>query len=224
MECKTRVLEMACESLQESGMRGDASVECEAAPGSESGRGAPESTGTGGRVDWRTVDRALRTIRQRRAVLDAEEAHWLREAEALQIWRPLGMVSALDYLERVLNYAPRTGQERMRVARALGSLPQLSAALASDQLSFSAVRELTRVATPATEAAWLASAAGKNLRQIEDLVADHRPGDGPEDPPDPQARRHVVRFELAAETFALQRQARTVLNDEHGTNLEDDAF
>jgi hypothetical protein len=23
--------------------------------------------------------------------------HWLREAEALQIWRPLGMVSALDY-------------------------------------------------------------------------------------------------------------------------------
>lgn len=45
-----------------------------------------------GRLDWRTVDRALRAIRQRRAALDAEEAHWLREAEALQVWRPLGMV------------------------------------------------------------------------------------------------------------------------------------
>src|SRR4051812_29670034 len=224
MECKTRVLEMACESLQESGMRGDASVECEAAPGSESGRGAPESTGTGGRVDWRTVDRALRTIRQRRAVLDAEEAHWLREAEALEIWRPLGMVSALDYMERVLGYAPRTAQERLRVARALGDLPLRTAALAGDELAFSAVRELTRVATPGTEASWIAAATGKNLRQIEELVADHRPGDRPDDPPDPQARTQVVRFEVAAETFALVRQARTVLDSEHGTNLTDDAF
>jgi hypothetical protein len=174
--------------------------------------------------DWRRVDRALRAIRRRRAVLDAEEARWLREAEALQIWRPLGMVSALDYLERVLGYAPRTAQDRLRVARALGDLPQLTAALAADELAFSAVRELTRVATPGTEASWIAAAAGKNLRQIEELVADHRPGDRPEDPPDPQARTHVVRFELAAETFALLRQARTVLDDEHGTNLSDDEF
>jgi hypothetical protein len=93
----------------------------------------------------------LRAIRQSRAALDAEEMHWLREAEALQIWRPLGMVSALDYLERVLGYAPRTAQDRLRIARTLGTLPELSAALAGDELPFSAVRELTRVATPATE-------------------------------------------------------------------------
>jgi predicted nucleic acid-binding protein len=170
------------------------------------------------------VDRALREISVRRAALDADEARWLREAEALQIWRPLGMVSALDYLERVLGYAPRTAQDRLRVARALGALPQLTAALAGGELPFSAVRELTRVATPATEASWIAAAAAKNLREIEDLVADHRPGDHPEDPPDPEARTHVVRFELAAETFALLRQARTVLDDEHGKNLPDDAF
>jgi hypothetical protein len=176
------------------------------------------------RPDWRTVDRALRAIRHSRAALDAEEMRLLREAEALQIWRPLGMVSALDYLERELGYAPRTAQDRLRVARALGSLPELTAALAGDQLPFSAVRELTRVATPATEAAWIAAATGKNLRQIEELVADHHSGDQPDDPPDPKARTHVVRFELAAETFALLRQARTVLNDEHGTNLTDDSF
>ncbi|HEX2687349.1 MAG TPA: hypothetical protein VHN14_12070, partial [Kofleriaceae bacterium] len=57
------------------------------------------------RPDWRTVDRALRAIGKRRAALDADEARWLREAEALQIWRPLGMVSVLDYLERALGYA-----------------------------------------------------------------------------------------------------------------------
>src|SRR3954469_1124961 len=123
--------------------------------------------------DWRRVDRALRAIRHRRSALDAEEARWLREAEALEIWRLLGMVSALDYMERVLGYAPRTAQERLRVARALGDLPQLTAALATDALPFSAVRELTRVATPGTEASWIAAATGKNLRQIEELVADH---------------------------------------------------
>src|SRR5512144_2601835 len=174
--------------------------------------------------EWQAVDHALRTIARRRAVLDADEARWLRKAEALQIWRPLGMVSALDYLERVLGYAPRTAQERLRVARALGDLPRLTEALSADTLSYSAVRELTRVATPATEAAWVAAAAGKNLRQIEDLVADHRPGDRPDDPPDPAARTHVVRFELSADTFARMRDARRVLDDEHGTNLADDDF
>jgi hypothetical protein len=174
--------------------------------------------------DWRTVDRELRAIGKRRAALDADEAYWLRQAEALQIWRPLGMVSALDYLERVLGCAPRTAQDRLRVARALGDLPQLTAALAEGELVFSAVRELTRVATPTTEGSWIAAATGKNLRQIEELVADHRPGDQPDDPPDPEAHTHVVRFELSAETFALLRQTRTILNDEHGKNLPDDAF
>ena len=175
-------------------------------------------------LNWRTVDRALRAIRGKRAALEAEEARWLRIAEDLQIWRPLGMVSALDYLERVLGYAPRTAQDRLRVARALGALPALSAALASDDLSYSAVRELTRVATPGTEASWIAAAAGKNLRQIEDLVADRKPGDRPDDPPDPEVRIRVVRFELSPETFALLRQARSVLDDEHATNLADDDF
>jgi hypothetical protein len=174
--------------------------------------------------DWRVVDRALREIRRSRAGLDAEEARWLRAAEEMQIWRPLGMVSALDYLERVLGYAPRTAQERLRVARALGTLPEMSGALASDGLSYSAVRELTRVATPTTEASWIAAAQGKSLRQIEELVADHRPGDRPDDPPDPEVRMRVVRFELSAETFAVLRQVRTALDDEHGTNLADDDF
>jgi hypothetical protein len=210
------------EIVQEKGMLRDTAHEAETEIVPAASWGSEPWSGPG--PDWRRVDRALRAIRRRRAALDAEEARWLREAEDLQIWRPLGMVSALDYMERVLGFAPRTAQDRLRVARALGDLPQLTAALAADELAFSAVRELTRVATPGTEASWIAAAAGKNLRQIEELVADHRPGDRPDDPPDPQARTHIVRFELAAETFARLRQARTVLDDEHGTNLSDDEF
>jgi hypothetical protein len=171
---------------------------------------------------WQTVDRALRAIAGQRATLDADEAHWLREAERCQIWRELGMVSALDYMERVLGYAPRTAQERLRVARALGELPTLTDALAHGKLPYSAVRELTRVATARTEQAWCDAAADKNLRQIEELVANHHPGDRPEDPADPTARTHVVRFELSAETFALLRQAHQVLDEERGARLSDD--
>jgi hypothetical protein len=173
---------------------------------------------------WCRVDRALRTIAKRRGALDAEEARWLREAEALRIWRPLGMVNALDYMERVLGYGPRAAFDRLRVARALGQLPALAAALEQGALPFSAVRELTRVAVPATEARWLEAARGRNLRQIEDLVAGHRPGDDPDDPPDPSARSHVVRFEVSPETFALLRQAKLALDEEHGRCLDDDAL
>ncbi len=162
-------------------------------------------------TSWREVDRELRTIARRRAALDADEARWLRDAETLEIWKPLGMVSLLDYMERTLGYAPRTAQERLRVARALGSLPQLTDALESGQLCFSAVRELTRVATPATEREWLATATHKNLREIEELVATHRPGDRPDDPADPEVRTHVLRLELRPETYAALRQARLAL-------------
>src|SRR5262245_26629042 len=102
MTLKTRVVEamrnqgrslvMLCERVEE------ASVAVHPAP-----TWAPEPPQSTER-DWRVVDRKLRAIRRSRAALDAEEIHWLREAEALQIWRPLGMVSFLDYLERTLGY------------------------------------------------------------------------------------------------------------------------
>ena len=62
----------------------------------------------------------------------------------------------------------------------------------------------------------------RSIDEIEELVADHRPGDHPEDPAVPEARIHVVRLELSAETFAALRQARGVLDDEHGSHLSDD--
>src|SRR5262249_43917968 len=159
---------------------------------------------------------ALRSIVKRRGALDAEEARWLREAEALQIWRPLGMVNAIDYMERALGYSPRVAQERLRVARMLGQLPRLSAARGDGTLPYEAVRDVTRIVATATEAAWVRAATGKNLRDIEELVADHEPGDDPEDPKTPRVRPRVVSFELSPETFAVLREARLRLDEEHG--------
>ena len=175
-------------------------------------------------IHWQEVDEQLRSLAVRRAALDAAEARLLREAERLQIWRPLGMVSALDYMERVLGYAPRSALDRLRVARALASLPVIEHALAGGQLNFSAVRELTRVATPSTETKWCERALGKNVRQIEELVAGHAIGDDPDDPRAPAAQRHKVTLDLSAEVYARWRQAQTVVADERGEHPDDDAF
>jgi hypothetical protein len=172
--------------------------------------------------EWQLVHQALRDLGRRRSALDAEEAGWLREAERVRVWVPLGMASAIDYLERVLGYTPHTANERLRVARALGELPLLTDAFARGDLVFSAVRELTRVATPQTEARWCAAALGKNVREVEELVAGRVRGDDPSDPPDPQAREHRVALELRAETFARLRQARAALTAERGGYVGDD--
>ena len=38
-------------------------------------------------IDWREIDRQLRTIAKKRAALDADEVRWVREAERVQIWK-----------------------------------------------------------------------------------------------------------------------------------------
>src|SRR5258708_2217439 len=103
-----------------------------------------------GGSDWRGIDRQLRRIAKQRAGLDEEEARWLRDAERHRIWRELGHSTALEYLEEVFGYAPRTALERLRVARSLGELTEIERGLRRGELSYSAARELTRVATPAT--------------------------------------------------------------------------
>src|SRR6185295_17747446 len=126
----------------------------------------------------------------------------LVRAEQLKIYVSFGFVTLYEYLERVLGYKPHAARERMRVARALAVLPKTTAALARGALTYSAVRELTRVATAETETTWLAAAEGMVANQIERLVANHRPGDQPGDPTDPDLRPRVVRLELPPEVYA----------------------
>jgi hypothetical protein len=124
-------------------------------------------------------------------------------------------------MERILGYRPHTARERMRVARALVRLPETTAALARGELSHSAARELTRVATSDTETAWLERAKGLVVTQIEKLVAHHQPGDHPDDPTRPDLRPRAVRLELPPEVYALWREARKVLADERGSEIGD---
>ncbi|MBL8622825.1 MAG: HNH endonuclease [Myxococcales bacterium] len=171
--------------------------------------------------DWREVDRTLRGLARRRAALDVEEAAWLRRARTLGVHRELGFATFFEYVERVLGYAPGAARERLRVADALEALPKLQAAMTAGDIAYSAARELTRVATVDTEAAWLAAAAKHTVREIEDMVSGRRRGDSPEDPPDPAARLHELRLLVPAAVLGKFTAARRALEVACGHPLTD---
>jgi hypothetical protein len=65
-------------------------------------------------------------------------------------------------------------REKVRTARALENLPKISAAMERGELSYSKVRELTRVACPATEDYLLTIAIHGTAHHVEQLVRYYR--------------------------------------------------
>src|SRR5258707_13726397 len=87
------------------------------------------------------------------AHLDAATARLLdliREFDARDGWGN-GFRSCAAWLTWRVGLDPGAARERVRVARALGTLPRLAQALARGELSYAKVRALTRAATPETE-------------------------------------------------------------------------
>lgn len=92
-------------------------------------------------------------------------------------------------------------REKVRVAKALASLPRISAEMRVGRLSYAKVRALTRVATPDTESALLDLARAGNAAHVERFV---------------RAWRRVDRAASAAqtETRHLNRQLATWVDDD----------
>ncbi len=170
------------------------------------------------------LHRRLVEYAQRRSALDAAEAYDLVRAEQLKVGILRGCVSHWDYLEKTLGYKPHTARERMRVAHALARLPVTTQQLARGELNYSAVRELSRVATSETEDEWLARISGMNVHQIERAVAGHVPGDRPDDPKQPDLKVRNIKLPLPTELYAMWRQARVALEQEVGAQLGDLEF
>jgi len=173
---------------------------------------------------WREVHERVRRIRRDRAALDHAELSVLRDVEKHRVWTQLSYGTLLEYLEAELGYGARAAYDRLRVAYELAALPLLDAAFAKGERCFTAVRELTRVATPETEGKWLAWSAGKSLRDIERGVVGRAKGMLPEDPIDHEALVEDLRYSVTGATAALVRQARQVMCTERGSVPEDDEF
>jgi hypothetical protein len=74
----------------------------------------------------------------------------IREFDDLGGWKD-GYASCAQWLAWRAGIDANTARERVRVARALGRLPNLAQAFARGELSYAKVRALTRIAAPDTE-------------------------------------------------------------------------
>ena len=106
-----------------------------------------EAEAKAGGVDWKHAHEELVRLARLRASLDWDEGRWLVSALRLGAHLRLGFGSFVEYVERLFGYRPRFTQEKLRVAEALQELPELDRVLHDRELSWSAARELIRVAT-----------------------------------------------------------------------------
>ncbi|HEX7788196.1 MAG TPA: DUF222 domain-containing protein, partial [Methylomirabilota bacterium] len=81
-----------------------------------------------------------------------------------------GFRSCAEWLSWRVGLDLGAARERVRVARALGTLPRLAEALARGELSYAKVRALTRVATPETEARLLKVGRAGTAAHVERLI------------------------------------------------------
>jgi hypothetical protein len=173
--------------------------------------------------EWALAHQALSKLRLKRAALDAEEGTWLLRAFRAATHVYFGYASFGEYIERLFGLSRRATEEKLRVAGALGALPELAEALRSGKLNWSVVRELSRVAVPETEREWILAACRKTAREVERMVSGLAPGDRPADRRRPERIRHILRFEVGAETLATFREAMKELQKSSDHRLDDDA-
>ncbi len=123
-----------------------------------------------------SLDRLGDEIAELSAHLDAATAHLLdliREFDAREGWNT-GFRSCAAWLSWRVGLDLGAARERVRVARALETLPRLALALARGELSYAKVRALTRVATPETEERLLAVGRAGTADHVERIVRGWR--------------------------------------------------
>lgn len=109
--------------------------------------------------------------------LNAAQHRWLRliaEFDRRGGWHDGSLRSCAHWLNFKCGLDLGAAREKVRVAHALATLPQISAAMARGALSYSKVRALTRVACAATEEFLLMIALHGTAQHVENLVRHYR--------------------------------------------------
>jgi hypothetical protein len=116
----------------------------------------------------------------------------LRDFDARGGWNS-GFRSCAHWLTWRVGLDRGAAREKVRVARALGALPLISEAMRRGEISYSKVRALTRIATPAIEKELLGFARAGTAAHVERLVRGMRLVDRIAAGND-EKRRHASRY------------------------------
>ena len=124
-----------------------------------------------------TLDRLEAQITELWGHLNAATYRFLRSSPsstAAKAMRGTGSPSTAHWLNWQCGIGKVAAREKVRVARALESLPEISAAFASGEFSYSKVRAMTRVATPANESVLVSIGRHGTATHVEKLVKKYR--------------------------------------------------
>lgn len=116
-------------------------------------------------------------VRVGAAEIAAATCRWLQllaELVVRGVWVEDGARTPASWLSWALSIAPSTAREHVRVALRLRECPRVRDRMATGSLSYSKVRAITRVATPATEELLLAWADAAPAHVLERIIADTR--------------------------------------------------
>ncbi len=169
----------------------------------------------------------LTALRQRRAAEHAA-ARLLRLVADESLHQALGYASIYDYAEQALDLSVRQARGLLQIGGMLPSLPALDAAFAAGTISWTKARELIRVITPDTDAAWVAAATENTSRTLEAMVSKSQVGEAPralKDDPRGSARTRFV-VEMEASDAAMVRDALAILRTQaglHGVEMDEGA-
>ncbi len=119
---------------------------------------------------WRDIDALDRAIVNLSARINASTYELLvliREFDERAGWLKWNLESCSQWLHWRCDLSRSAAREKVRVAHALKALPEIAVAFSGGRLSYSKVRALTRVATPANETALLAFALSTTAARVE---------------------------------------------------------
>lgn len=129
--------------------------------------------------------------------LAAATCRWLlllAEFDRREAWAGWGTRSCAHWLSWRCGLGFGAAREHLRVGRALVELPLLRGQFAAGRLSYSKVRALTRIATPALEPELLALALGAPAGHVERIVRSYRRALDRERPPTEPAPATLTRY------------------------------
>ena len=92
---------------------------------------------------------------------------WFAEVQRRELHRALGYPSLLCYAREALGFTDNRTWQFKRLADDLDRLPALREAVADGTLGWTKAQQVARIATPASEAQWVARAADCGRRELE---------------------------------------------------------
>ncbi len=163
-------------------------VHAEAGPLRDGARiGMPSSAPSGSEPPLEVIERELVACASQLFAMESRFLALVAAFDRRQGWAGAGVRSCAHWLSWRCGISLHSARERVRVARALETLPAVSRAFDEGRISYSKVRAVTRVATPEDEQTWLEVAESGTATHLERIAGGYRRATRP-DPADDPAR------------------------------------